>query len=399
MRVAILDEVVLKGLAFHDVLSYLTFRGWTMASSEPGFRSILRTVRHGSEWEVVVPLDESLDDYPQAIRRIVQKVAEVEQVSELDVLRGIQSIGSDVIRVRAAHSSYADGTIPLDSGTALFEASKGMLVAAALATDEPRAAYRGSRPNKVEEFLRGARLGQTEHGSYVVTMRTRIPPTLFSAEQPSLGADLDPPTPDTPFERQVTETLARALKATKDAIGLAAATHSSQPFEDAVKSGVSANLLDSIVALTEHTGAVETDVELGWSPTRQPAPDLPTKVRFLHSESGTLKEASKILREREPDDNFKLEGMVVGLEAEDKSSPHIITVRGKVGNHLRKVRVQLSKDSYDLAVDAHKKYFLVLCEGQLVREGRQYALNSPRNFRLYNEEPPLPFYEDEEESL
>lgn len=109
MRVAILDEVVLKGVAFHDVLSFLTFRGWTVASSEPGFRSVLRTQRDGSEWEVVVPLDESLDDYAQAIGRIVQKVAEVEQVSELDVLHGIQAIGSDVIRVRAAHSSYSDG--------------------------------------------------------------------------------------------------------------------------------------------------------------------------------------------------------------------------------------------------------------------------------------------------
>ncbi|RYG97388.1 MAG: hypothetical protein EON58_09880, partial [Alphaproteobacteria bacterium] len=393
MKVAILDEDALKGVAFHDVLSYLTFRGWTVASSEPGFRTVLRTQRNGSEWEVVVPLDESLDDYAQAIGRIVQKVAEVEGVSELDVLRSVQAIGTDVIRVRAAHSSYSDGTIPLDFGTALFEASRAMLVAAALATDEPRAAYRGSRPKNVEEFLREARLGQTEHGSYVVTMRTRVPPSLFSPEQPSLDVDVSQPTPDTPFERQVTETLARALKATKDAIGLAAVTHSSQPFEDAVKNGVSANLLDSIVALTEHTGAVETDVELGWSPTRDPAIDLPTKIRFLGSESGTLKEASKILREREPDDNFELEGMVVGLEAEDQSAPHIITVRARVGNHLRKIRVKLNEEEYQLAADAHVKYYVVLCEGQLVREGRQYSLKSPRRFRIYNEEPPLPFYE------
>lgn len=391
MKVSILDEAVLGGLAFHDVLSYLTFKGWLVISTEPGFRSILRTERSGSEWEVVVPLDESLDDYAQGMKRVLEKVAQAELFSELDVLRGIQEIGTDVIRVRAAHNSYADGTIPLDSGTALFEASRAMLVAAALASDEPRAAYRGSRPKRVEEFIRESRLGQTEHGSYVVTMRTRIPPTLFSADQPTLEFEQLHAVQDTPFERQVTETLARALKATKEAIGLAAASHSIQPFEDAVKSGVSANLLDSIIALTEHTGAVETDVELGWSPTRLPARDLPSKIRFLHSESGTLKEASKILREREPDNNFELEGMVVSLEAEDKSAPHIVTVRAKVGNQPRKVKVELNKDAFDIAVDAFKKYYWVLCEGQLVREGRQFTLNSPRNFRLYNDEPPLPF--------
>ncbi|MBX3097415.1 MAG: hypothetical protein KF812_11180 [Fimbriimonadaceae bacterium] len=91
-----------------------------------------------------------------------------------------------------------------------------------------------------------------------------------------------------------------------------------------------------------------------------------------------------------------MEGMVVGLEAEDQSAPHIITVRARVGNHLRKVRVQLNEDEYQLAADAHVKYYVVLCEGQLVREGRQYSLKSPRKFRLYNEEPPLPFYEEDE---
>jgi len=334
VKVAILDEQILGSIAFHDVLSFLTFNGWNVVSTEQGFRSVLRTRSNGTEVEVVVPLDDSLDDYAKAIGRIVETVAEVGLTSQLDILHQIQAIGTDVIRVRAAHDSYADGTIPLESGTALFEASRSMLVAAALATDEPRAAYRGNRPNKVDDFLREARLGQTEQGSYVVTMRTRIPPDLFSSSpQLTLDVGLEPPVADTPFERKVTETLARALRATKEAIAESAATHNSKPFEEAVKSGVSANLLDAIIALTEQTGAVETDVEVGWSPTRVPDPSLQSRTRFLRSEASTLKEASRILREREPDDNFELEGMVVGLEAEDQSAPHIITVRARVGNH------------------------------------------------------------------
>jgi hypothetical protein len=395
LRNSIFEDGVLNSIAFHDVLSYLTFNGWRAVSTEQGFRSVLRLSVNGIESEAVVPLDTELDDYAQAIERIIETLSEVNKTSPLDVLHRIQSIGSDVIRVRAAHDSYADGTIPLEAGTALFEASRSMLIAAALATDDPRAAYRGSRPHQVDEFLRGARLGQTEQGSYVVTMRTRIPPTLFnSSEQLNLDVELFEPIPDTPFERRVTETLARALKATKDAIAASAASHSSKPFEDAIQSGVSANLLDSIVALTEQTGAIETDVEVGWSPTRIPDSSLQSKVRFLLSESATLKEASRILRDREPDDNFELEGMVVGLEAEDQTAPHIITVRAKVGSHLRKIRVQLNETEYLVAADAHVNYYVVLCEGRLVREGRQYSLQVARNFRIYNEEPPLPFNEE-----
>lgn len=393
MKVAILDELALKSLASHDVLSFLTFHDWIVTSTEPGFRTVLRKESREQKFEVVVPLDETLGDYAQAIGRVVESVANALNVSQLEVFHRIQAIGSDVVRIRAAHDSYSDGTIPLNAGTALFEASRSMFLAAALATDEPRAAYRGNRPTQVEDFIRDARLGQTEVGSYVITMRTRITPTLFSvdsqlqfSEDGSENAIVAPP-----FERRVTETLIRALKATKDAIGIASATHDSSPFELAVRNGVSANLLDSIVALTEKTGAIEADIEIGWSPTRAPTQNTPTKVRFLQSEAGTLKEASRILREREPNENFEVEGYVVGLESEAEEAPHIVTIRALVEGKHRKIRVNLTASDYSVAADAHLKYYVVQCEGKLVRNARQYELQTPRNFRLYNEEPPLPF--------
>jgi hypothetical protein len=397
MRVDVQDEAVLRTIPFHDILSFLTFSEWTVISSIPGFRSVLRKQSNGSSSEVVVPLDNNLDDYAEAVRRILQKVALTDGVSQLDILSRIQSVGSDVVRIRAVHDNFSDGTIPLEGGTALFDGSRALLTAAALAADSPRSVYRGSRPEKVDSFLREARLGQTEVGSYIVTLRTRITPTLHESNlqgRLDLISDVNSEEAQIPFERRVTETLAKALTAAKEAVGISSATHSAKPFEDAVSSGVSANLLDSIIALTDLSGSIETDISVGWSATRAPTQGIPSRVRFLKSEAPLLKEASRILREREPDTNFQLEGIVIGLEADGQASPHIITVRARHNGQWRKVRVLLSESEYQIAIRAHEVWQIVLCEGELVRESRQYTLKSPRNFRLYNDAPQLPFDDD-----
>ncbi len=392
MNVDIQDLSTFKSVSFNDLLSYLTFSGWKSAVTEPGFRSVLRRLFHEQEAEVVVPLDESLVDYPEGIGRAIKLVAEVEGRSQLEILANVQAVGSDVIRVRAVHESFADGTVPLDAGTVLVESARALLLAAALAADSPRAAYGSRRSIVVENFLKEARLGQTEQGSYVITMRTRIPPDLLqNSEQPRLDF-VDVPAPRSePFERRVTETLFRALRAVKEASTVSSMTHSVKPFIDAVATGVSSNLLDAVISMTEVAGAEEANVSVGWSPARAPSPDVVSEVRFQRSETPTLKEASRILRERTPNPDFALEGMVIGLEAEDQSAPHIITVRARVGGHWRKVRIELNEADYQLAIKAHQDWAVVLCEGLLVKDGRQYVLRQPRHFEIYSEEPPLPF--------
>jgi hypothetical protein len=53
---------------------------------------------------------------------------------------------------------------------------RGLMMAAACTAVQPRAWFRSRKPAQAEQYLRQVRLGQTEQGSYVLTVQSRVPP-------------------------------------------------------------------------------------------------------------------------------------------------------------------------------------------------------------------------------
>jgi hypothetical protein len=49
------------------------------------------------------------------------------------------------------------------------------------------------------------------------------------------------------------------------------------------------------------------------------------------------------------------------------------------------VRVELSGADYAVAIRAHEQRATVVCEGELIREGRGFALRNPRQFLVREE--------------
>ena len=59
-----------------------------------------------------------------------------------------------------------------------------------------------------------------------------------------------------------------------------------------------------------------------------------------------------------------------------------MTVEAVLDARLRKVQMELQPVEYDVAIQAHRLYQPVCCEGELVREGRNYVLRNSRGFRM-----------------
>src|SRR5438034_1338067 len=70
---------------------------------------------------------------------------------------------------------------PLEDGAQFFENAKDLILAAACAADTPRSYYPTRKPAKAMEYLRKTRLGQTETGSFVLTILSRVPPSLSAS--------------------------------------------------------------------------------------------------------------------------------------------------------------------------------------------------------------------------
>ena len=159
------------------------------------------------------------------MREIVAELSRDERRSELQVVQDIGRTTKDTVRLRAVVDGRTDGTMPLEDGAFLTRGARGLMVAAACATHEPRRAYHGKRANVVTEYLRLLSLGQTEIGSFVMTVFSPVPPGMQTTI--ALGDDA----PETNYNRLVTTKLTTALDAVQRAAVATVATGGLDSFE------------------------------------------------------------------------------------------------------------------------------------------------------------------------
>ena len=180
----------------------------------------------------------------------------------------MQSAFSDLIRIRAPAGNAADGTIPIKAAVAFVERARDLMLAAACAAINKRSYFATRKPAQATDYLDHVRMGQTERGSFVLTILSPVTPLLRLA-------DLFPMEPPEPYERSVTRTLAVSLSAIRAAADTAAAQGDLKPFSDAVEQGVSANLCEALVGLAQVSPSDGLDIGISWSPNRAVAATTP----------------------------------------------------------------------------------------------------------------------------
>lgn len=378
MKVDIRDASVLQRLRPFDVVSYLRATGWRRGGGEA--RATI-WLRDGDEpAEILVPEDRGLADFAARMADVLETLALVERRSQLEILHDLTIAGHDVIRLRANAGDSGDGTIAIDAGTELIDNARDMLLAAAAATAERRSYFPTRKPAIAMDYMDRVRLGQTEFGSYVVTLLSPVSPSLSSTAQQDLGL-MEPP-----YERKVTMTLARALDALRRAAADAASTGTDASFQSAVEDGVTANLCSAIAGMTEQLGnAAELEIGLSWSPARPLTHDAPAKVRFGSDAAPLLREAARIMKDASPIEDYKVVGLVVGLKQRPEETQGRVQILSVSEEAPRSIRMTIDPSNYADAIRAHENRLPVMATGQLVRQGPVYTLEGVSDFMVLEE--------------
>lgn len=387
MKAIITDVEALRSLGPAEVALYLRNHGWKL-SREIGNKGAVWQKNPGKPHapELLLPLRHDLDDYAERMAEVLQTLETSEGRSQLDVLREITDSTADIVRIRLQGSIFEDGSVPIDQAAQIVDQAREMMLAAACSTVQPRLVFRTRKPIQATEYLHHVRLGQTERGSYILNLRSAVPPRFSDAASSSNGPGLSKPPPlvverDEPFERRVTLMLARALGVTRSALASVAVTGDIAPFQAAAAEGVSANLCAALAGLNVGSNAQAIDINLRWSPMR-PLPPGVEQARFHLSADAliTLAEVARELKERTAYEDFDLNGVVTALHRERGEGIGRITVTGLVDGLLRKILLDLEPGDYKHALYAHSQQLAVACEGELEREGRSYRLLNPRKF-------------------
>ena len=207
--------------------------------------------------------------------------------------------------------------------------------------------------------------------------------TLYSPlllQQPTLHEGLDDPL--VPFPRRTIRKLSEALEHTDKAIEESLKTNSLEPFQDFVPYGVSANLCDSLAALTAQWDGII--IHVSWSEERLSIVEQ-RRFQFTIHSANMLTEAAAQFRSTEPFLDETVVAWVVKLERE----PHEFDGRATIsyvrdGKPLH-MSVQFEETSYKQAIEAFKERRPISLDGDIYRAGNGYELRRPRNLSLLPE--------------
>lgn len=227
----------------------------------------------------------------------------------------------------------------------------------------------GRRPDEVNSYIDNVRLGQTQRGSFIVTLLS--PWDFTAASNPILDFG------ETTFGRLVTKSLARALTATEIAIRRSVA-EGVTPLVDAYKSGVSSNLCMALAKLAREGDGI--DLSVAWSPVNPE--DKPVAISLKRQDASILTEAAKALATQEPETNMTLQGLLAGIIEDPERFDGSAILEASISGSVRRVKVKFSENEREKIYNAAVNKEWVQVVGELTREGTRLRLNNPRNIEI-----------------
>jgi hypothetical protein len=276
MKVEVRDPDTLRNLRPLDVVAYLRAKGWRKEADLDDKGSLWFNSADGTEVDVTLPMRRDLADYALRMGELLRNLSVAEQRSELEILRDLATTTADLIRVRAQSHITGNGTLPLQQAVTFVERSRDMMLSAACAALDKRAYFAKRKPQQAMDYLQELRMGQSEEGSYILTILSPVAPGLRAQ-----GELL----PMEPYGRLVVRTLVEALDALEQAARSAVTNGEMAPFTEAVSQGVSANLCEAVVGLAQVSSTEALDVQVSWSRARQPVEQMAQTRLRLGSDS------------------------------------------------------------------------------------------------------------------
>ena len=369
-----LPDARLKQLRLSHVRAYAERRGWQRGET---FRNRLVIFGRGSASldQLLVPMNPDLGDFAEMMQRVVQQLADHEGQRPASVLEDLFSLDVDTIRFSVRSPITDRGTLPLEQGLALLDGARRSLLAAACTVLAPESRYhRRMSRSEAENFVEACEVGQTERGSYTVTLRAPIG-MIDGSTSTAQSVEI-------PFARKATLTLAASVSRVAQAIDEDRIDSVLETPPGAVP--VTANLCEALLRMQPERENSAVAFSVSWASSfPAPAARGPVVLRNEHFPLINLM-------------GHRLRGEVVPQAAEFIG--HVDELRGELGEDGRrrgevrltiyhedeaiKAAADLNAEQYDAAVRAHVSGQRIVARGLLNRGPRLSVLNGIVSFGL-----------------
>lgn len=360
---------VLSDASLKNIAEALEVRQWRLVKTIGEKFSIWEK----GEQKIYVPARQDFSDYSLRIREIAQELDGNEANAILDILTKFKDAYFDTIRIRVDNCGEIEGAIKVEKAKQLYDGGHLLLVASANTAFEKRAIYRGKISAKVHEYIDSVMAGQTEIGSFVAKFYSPLPRDLARFE----GFEAQ-----TTFERTVTESLVTSVNRLGEAISKYKIQRKQGIFSELVQEGISANLCEAALELTESSSFSDVEIDVSWSKI------LPTQILgkavIQKNDSRYLAEAAGHLRSFEDLVFTEIEGYVTDLRKEYLTSlgRGIVLITARMNGVYRKVLVELSEQEHSEAIHAYENNQKVTISGKLRKKSKHWRLEDIGKFSI-----------------
>jgi hypothetical protein len=341
-------------LSINQIEAYLQSKGWEKYRIYKKIVSIWHNPNQPTN-ELVFPIDKTVHDYELIAKQFINKLADIEEKDNENVVNYISNILINNVKVRLASDDVGDGSIPYEKGLALIQNAKDMLTSAALSAYKKRNFYVGSYPDIVTDYVNSIRLGQTERGSYIVNLLAPI--TYIQENSNTLFEDI-------PYDHLVYYSLKKSLVQLVDDAKQNYETNSINTPEKYSEFGISANLCDSIIKMAELKENSCIDVSLIPSSYIDQKKES-TNIRIVPEYIPHISIVSEIMKKEIFYENHTIYGSVGKLQREMNKEDGEIALACKIDGKERIVSIHLNAKQYLDAIIAHREKLVVKARGNL----------------------------------
>ncbi|NIZ19983.1 hypothetical protein [Entomospira culicis] len=332
-----LEKEVIQSITPLDFQAYLKERGWQLYGKLANKASLWQS----NSKKILLPLQRDLVDYEHRVYDLLNDLQAFEKRSLQSILTDLTHAQADILRIYAFKDDVKNN-LPLEAISTLINSSINLFSATARSITNPQPVYQGKAPKEINSFVEKLRMGHTEKGSFVLVLENPITPQLIESDDIS----------NEPFDRQVSIKLCQNIASLLNNM----ANISIGSFDDNMMRGISSNFCDALAEITDVCGDKGAFIDLTWAPVRPIKKEwnISHKFSIVPAMSGTLREMSRILKEKTPETNVEIEGYVIKLIANTASSSQGGRIHIFDTNSHRLIAIDLDPKQYTQALDAHK---------------------------------------------
>jgi hypothetical protein len=355
---------------------YLRLTGWVRNAKLGRGKSMVYERPESRLKQVRIPTLLGLADFAILMGQAVAIIAEWEKRSPLDILNELLlPKPADLLRFREAGPATRNGDISLDHARDLLTGVRRLLLATAHSVLRPERFHTRLSLSDAEQFLQKCRMGQTERGSFTMTIACPLDagsgPELFDQD---------------PFTRRVTGLLMRSVE------------RLSQCDSGAKREGIlrevdheptlSANFCEGLLDLIPTDDDALLDIGAVWDRTLPASANhsFPSIIRISREIIPHVEYLAAKLRPAKLLDRQYYVGSVETLDgrtnAQNQREGDVVVRVVDADGEPRRARVELAAELYAVADQAHMQNRLISVEGNLRRHGQRFRIADPTGFQI-----------------